>query len=38
MVIKNDTPMEHVSDQFTENKGDKAGGGDIYDVAKEIFG
>ncbi|MFA6185322.1 MAG: DNA polymerase III subunit gamma/tau [Candidatus Shapirobacteria bacterium] len=38
LVIKNDTPMECVSDQLAENKGDKAGGGDIYDVAKEIFG
>jgi large subunit ribosomal protein L32 len=38
LVIKNDTPMEHVSDQLVENKNDKAGGGDIYDVAKEIFG
>ena len=38
LVIKNDTPMEHISDQLAENKGDKAGGGDIYDVAKEIFG
>ncbi|MDD3002256.1 MAG: DNA polymerase III subunit gamma/tau [Candidatus Shapirobacteria bacterium] len=38
LVIKNDTPMEHVSDQLSENKDDKAGGGDIYDVAKEIFG
>jgi len=38
LVIKNDTPIEHVSDQLTENKDDKVGGGDIYDVAKEIFG
>ena len=38
LVIKNDTPMEHVSDQLVENKDDKVGGGDIYDVAKEIFG
>ena len=38
LVIKNDTPIEHVSDQLTENKNDKAGSGDIYDVAKEIFG
>ena len=39
LVIKNDTPMEHVSDQLMENKtSDKAGSGDIYDVAKEIFG
>jgi len=38
LVIKNDTPIEHVSDQLSENKDDKAGGGDIYDVAKEIFG
>jgi len=38
LVIKNDTPMEHVSNQLMENKNDKTGGGDIYDVAKEIFG
>ncbi|MDD2483341.1 MAG: DNA polymerase III subunit gamma/tau [Candidatus Shapirobacteria bacterium] len=38
LVIKNDTPMQNVSDQLMENKNDKAGGGDIYDVAKEIFG
>lgn len=38
LVIKNDTPMEHVSNQLAENKDDKVGGGDIYDVAKEIFG
>jgi len=38
LVIKNDTPIEHVSDQLTENKNDKVGSGDIYDVAKEIFG
>jgi len=38
LIIKNDTPMENVSDQLMENKNDKAGGGDIYDVAKEIFG
>lgn len=38
LVIKNDTPIEHVSDQLAENKNDKAGSGDIYDVAKEIFG
>ncbi|MDD4026655.1 MAG: DNA polymerase III subunit gamma/tau [Candidatus Shapirobacteria bacterium] len=37
LVIKNDTPMENVSDQFVENKSE-SGGGDIYDVAKEIFG
>jgi DNA polymerase-3 subunit gamma/tau len=35
LVIKNDTPMENVSDQLVENKSDK---NDIYDVAKEIFG
>ena len=38
LVIKNDTPMENVSDQLMENKNDKASSGDIYDVAKEIFG
>ncbi len=38
LVIKNDTPIEHVNDQLVENKGDGSGGGDIYDVAKEIFG
>ena len=38
LIIKNDTPMEHVSDQLAENQGDKAKSGDIYDVAKEIFG
>ncbi len=37
LVIKNDTPMENVSEQLVENK-NEAGGGDIYDVAKEIFG
>jgi DNA polymerase-3 subunit gamma/tau len=36
LVIKNDTPMEHVSDQLVGEK--KEEGGDIYDVAKEIFG
>ena len=35
LVIKNDTPMENVSDQLMEKKADK---NDIYDVAKEIFG
>lgn len=35
LVIKNDTPMEHVSEKLVEKKQD---GGDIYDVAKEIFG
>ena len=35
LVIKNDTPVESISEQLVENKGDKA---DIYDVAKEIFG
>ena len=38
LIIKNDTPMEHVSDQLAENQSDKAKSGDIYDVAKEIFG
>jgi len=35
LVIKNDTPMENISDKLVENSADK---GDIYDVAKEIFG
>jgi DNA polymerase-3 subunit gamma/tau len=35
LVIKNDTPMENVSEQLAENNTDKS---DIYDVAKEIFG
>ena len=35
LVIKNDTPMESVSDQLVENANEKS---DIYDVAKEIFG
>ena len=35
LVIKNDTPMESVSDQLVDNK---TNSGDIYDVAKEIFG
>lgn len=34
LVIKNDTPIENVSEQLAEEKKDK----DIYDVAKEIFG
>jgi len=39
LIIGNDTPMENVSDQLSENKNEnKAGNGDIYDVAKEIFG
>ncbi len=39
LVIGNDTPMENVSDKLLENKNEnKAGSGDIYDVAKEIFG
>lgn len=39
LVIGNDTPMENVSDKLLENKNEnKAGNGDIYDVAKEIFG
>jgi len=39
LVIGNNTPMERVSDQLSENKNEnKAGNGDIYDVAKEIFG
>lgn len=35
LVIRNDTPMENVSEQLVENKTEK---NDIYDVAKEIFG
>jgi len=39
LVIGNDTPIESVSDKLLENKNEnKAGNGDIYDVAKEIFG
>ena len=39
LIIGNDTPMENVSDKLSENKNEnKAGNGDIYDVAKEIFG
>lgn len=37
LVIKNDTPMEHVSEQLSEEE-HKSKTGDIYDVAKEIFG
>lgn len=37
LVIKNDTPVEHVSEKLAE-EGKKQDGGDIYDVAKEIFG
>ncbi|MFA6369104.1 MAG: hypothetical protein WCX20_01870, partial [Candidatus Shapirobacteria bacterium] len=36
LVIKNDTPMENVSDQLVEKKNNSSS--DIYDVAKEIFG
>lgn len=35
LVIKNDTPMENISDKLVDKK---TGGVDIYDVAKEIFG
>jgi DNA polymerase-3 subunit gamma/tau len=38
LIIKNDTPIENISDKLMENKNDKATSGDIYDVAKEIFG
>jgi hypothetical protein len=34
-VIKNDTPIESVSEELVESKKDKA---DLYDVAKDIFG
>lgn len=35
LIIKNDTPVESVSDQLIENKDDNQ---DLYDVAKDIFG
>ena len=35
LVIKNDTPIESVSEELVESKKDKA---DLYDVAKDIFG
>ncbi len=41
LVIRNDTPMEKVSDQLAKEESDiqkNTGGSDIYDVAKEIFG
>lgn len=34
LVIKNDTPVENISDQLVQEKKEN----DIYDVAKEIFG
>jgi len=36
LVIKNDTPVESISEELTPKNGDK--NKDIYDVAKEIFG
>jgi len=36
LVIKNDTPMENVSEQLVEEK--KEDKKDLYDVAKDIFG
>jgi DNA polymerase III gamma/tau subunit len=38
LVIKNDTPMKNVNEKLVDNKNNSASGGDIYDVAKEIFG
>jgi DNA polymerase-3 subunit gamma/tau len=35
LVIKNDTPVENISEQLVENKKE---GQDLYDVAKDIFG
>lgn len=35
LIIKNDTPVENISEQLVENKKD---GQDLYDVAKDIFG
>ncbi len=35
LIIKNDTPVENISDSLMDKKTDK---GDIYEVAKEIFG
>lgn len=37
LVIKNDTPVEKISDQLTASDG-QVGKQDIYEVAKEIFG
>ncbi len=40
LVIKNDTPVENISNQLMEQKNPEESGNkkDIYDVAKEIFG
>jgi len=35
LVIKNDTPVENISEQLVENKKETQ---DLYDVAKDIFG
>lgn len=35
LIIKNDTPVENISEKLVDNKTDKS---DIYEVAKEIFG
>jgi len=35
LVIKNDTPVENISEQLMENKKESQ---DLYDVAKDIFG
>lgn len=35
LVIKNDTPIENISEELMENKDNKS---DLYDVAKDIFG
>jgi len=41
LVIRNDTPMEKVSEQLAkegESSAQNSSPNDIYDVAKEIFG
>jgi len=38
LVIKNDTPLEVVSDELSQEKKNDDQAKDIYDVAKEIFG
>ena len=38
LTIKNDTPMEKVSEVLMEEQKSEAKKDDIYDVAKEIFG
>jgi len=38
LIIKNDTPIKNISEQLVDGKEGEKAGGDIYDVAKEIFG